>query len=65
MTTQVLKKQDAKVDIGQETSKFSLIAVITAASMVGIWAIACLIGGIASSGAGALVKGYISAILGN
>ncbi len=65
MTTQVQKKQDTQVDIGQETSKFPHIAVITATSMVGVWATACLVGGLTNSGAGAFVKGFISSILGN
>ena len=65
MTTQVLKKQDTKVNVTQETSKFSLVAVMTLASLVGIWALACLIGGLASSGTGNLIRGYITAIFGN
>ncbi|MBM9512353.1 hypothetical protein [Desulfogranum marinum] len=64
MTTQVLRKHETKVNITQETSKFSLITVMTMASLVGIWALACLVGGLASSGTGNLIKGYITAIFG-
>ena len=65
MTTQVLKKHETKVNVTQETSKFSLIAVMTMAGLVGIWALACLIGGLANSGTGNLIRGYITAIFGN
>jgi hypothetical protein len=65
MTTQILKRNETKVNVTQETSKFSLIAVMTMASLVGIWALACLIGGLASSGTGNLVMGYITAVFGN
>ena len=64
MTTQVLRKHETKVNITQETSKFSLITVMTMAGLVGIWALACLVGGLASSGTGNLIKGYITAIFG-
>ena len=64
MTTQVLRKHETKVNITQETSKFSLITVMTMASLVGIWALACLVGGLASSGTGNLIRGYITAIFG-
>ena len=64
MTTQVLRKHETKVNITQETSKFSLITVMTMASLVGIWALGCLVGGLASSGTGNLIKGYITAIFG-
>ncbi len=64
MTIQVLKKEEAKVDAGQETSKFILNAAITLTCLIGLWAVVCFIGGLASSGVGALVKGYISTITG-
>ena len=64
MTTQVLKNSETKVNVTQETSKFSLITVMTMASLVGIWALACLIGGLASGGTGNLIKGYITAVFG-
>lgn len=64
MTTQILKNSETKVNVTQETSKFSLIAVMTMASLVGVWALACLIGGLASSGTGNLIRGYVTAIFG-
>ncbi|WP_028580726.1 hypothetical protein [Desulfogranum japonicum] len=64
MTIQVLKKQDAKVDIGHETSKFSLTIVMAMAALVSIWAVACLFGGLMSGGVGTIIKGYITAVFG-
>ncbi|WP_028585993.1 hypothetical protein [Desulfogranum mediterraneum] len=64
MTTQVLKKETTNTDISQETSKFSLIAIITMASLVSIWSFVCLAAGLANSGAGNMIKGYITTIFG-
>ena len=65
MTTQVINKTDSKSDITQETSKFTIRIVMTMAALIGIWAVACLVGGLASGGLGNLIQGYISAILGH
>lgn len=65
MTTQIIDKNETKSDVAQETSKFTIGVVMTLAGMIGVWAMACLIGGLASGGIGGLIKGYISAILGN
>ncbi len=64
MTIQVLKKEESKVSIAQETSKFTLAAVVTLTGLIGIWALTCLIGGLSSSGAVAFIKGYITAVTG-
>jgi hypothetical protein len=64
MTTQIINKTEAKTDVAHETSKFSVAVVITMAALIGIWAVACLIGGLASGGLGNLIKGYISTIIG-
>jgi len=65
MTTQIIKKNEAKTDVAQETSKFTIGVVMTMAGLIGIWAMACLIGGLASGGFSNLIKGFISAITGN
>ena len=65
MTTQVINKTDSKSDITQETSKFTIRVVMTMAALIGIWAVACLIGGLASGGVGTLIQGFISAITGH
>lgn len=65
MTTQVINKTETKTDIAQETSKFTIRIVMTMAALIGIWAVACLVGGLASGGLGNMIQGYISAILGH
>ncbi len=64
MTIQVLSKKETKADVAHETSKFTVGAIITMAALISIWAFSCLIGGIASSGVGSLVRGYITAVFG-
>ena len=64
MTTQVLKKQDAKIHVGHETSKFTLTIILAMAALVSVWAVACLVGGLMSGGVGSMITGYITAIFG-
>ncbi len=64
MTIKILKKQDAKITIGHEASKFSLTVVMTLAALVSFWAVTCLIGGLMSGGTETLTKGYLTAIFG-
>jgi hypothetical protein len=63
MTTQIINKTKTKTDVAQETSKFTVRVVMTMAGLIGLWALACLIGGLASGGLGNLIKGYISTII--
>lgn len=64
MTTQVINKTETKTDVAQETSKFTIRIVMIMAALIGIWAVACLVGGLASGGLGNLLQGYITTILG-
>lgn len=64
MTTQIINKTETRTDVAQETSKFTVNVVLTMSGLIGIWAVACLIGGLASGGFGNLIKGYISTIVG-
>jgi len=64
MTTQIINKNETKTDVAQETSKCTIRVVMTMAALIGLWATACLIGGLASGGFGNLIKGYISTIIG-
>jgi hypothetical protein len=64
MTTQIINKTDAKTDVAQETSKFTVRVIMTMAAVIGAWALSCLIGGLASGGVGNLIKGYVSTIIG-
>lgn len=64
MTTQVINTTETRTDIAHETSKFTIRIVMTMAALIGTWAVACLIGGLASGGLGNLIQGYISTIIG-
>jgi hypothetical protein len=64
MTTQIIDKNEAKTDVAQETSKFTIRVVMTLSGLIGIWALSCLIGGLASGGFGNLIRGFISTITG-
>ncbi len=52
------------VDVGKETSKAALGAGVGIAGLIGLWAVACLIGGLASAGLISLVMGYVKAVTG-
>ena len=65
MTTHVIKKTKTSTDVAQETSRFSVCVIMTMAGIIGIWAISCLIGGLASGGFSALIRGFVTAITGN
>ena len=64
MTTQIVNKDASKIDVEQESSKFTVRVIMTMAGLIGIWATACLVGGLVSGGVGNLIKGYISTIIG-
>ncbi len=64
MTTQIIKKDETRIDVANETSKFTIKVVMTMAALIGIWAVACLVGGLASGGIGNLIKGFVSTIVG-
>ncbi len=53
-----------KTGIKEESSKTALGIGIVLAAIVGLWGLACLIGGIASSGIGGVIVGYIKAVTG-
>lgn len=65
MTTQVITKEETKTDVTTETSKFAIGTVITMASLIGIWAVACLVGGLYVNGLGDTIRGFISAVTGS
>ena len=50
MTTQVIKKTESRTDAAQETSRFTVGVIMTMAGIIGILAVSCLIGGLASGG---------------
>ncbi len=52
------------VNVGTEATKTALGVGIGMATLVGLWAVACLIGGIASAGLIGAVAGYVRAVTG-
>lgn len=64
MRTNTLTNTETKIDVGYETSKFVLATGFTMAALIGIWACACIISGLVSSGSGGIIQGFISAITG-
>jgi hypothetical protein len=64
MTAQTTTRTTAKVDVGQETGQYTVKAIGVLSALIGIWGAACMIGGLASSGAGGLAKGFITALTG-
>ena len=64
MTAQTTARTEAKVDFAQETGQYAVKAIGVLSAMIGAWGMACLIGGLATSGATGLLQGYISALTG-
>ncbi|MBC8207891.1 MAG: hypothetical protein H8E79_01840 [Desulfobulbaceae bacterium] len=64
MKTNIQTQKETKTNVAQETSKFALNIGIVMAALVGIWGLACLIGGLMSGGFGGAIQGYVSAVTG-
>ena len=56
---------EARIDAGYEASRFALNAGMGMAALIGIWGLACLIGGLVTNGAGGLVSGFLTAVIGS
>jgi len=64
MNTYTITKTETTTDAGYEASKFGLKVAMGMAALVGIWGLACLIGGLATNGVGGMLRGYLTAITG-
>jgi len=64
MTAQTTTRIETNVDVGQETGQYAVKAIGVLSALIGAWGMACLIGGLTSSGATGLLQGYISALTG-
>ncbi len=51
-------------DVGSEASKAALGTGISLAALIGLWVVACLVGGLAAAGLIGVVTGYIKAVIG-
>ncbi len=57
-------KTETRTDVGYEATRFTLHVGIALATLVGIWGFACMIGGLATSGTGELLRGFLAAVTG-
>ena len=64
MTANTITRTEAKTDVSLEASKFGVSVVMGMSALIGIWGVACLIGGLASNGVGGMLRGYITAVTG-
>ncbi len=64
MTANTTTRTEKKTDVSYEASKFGLSVGMGMAALIGVWSVACLVGGLVSNGAGGLVTGYLSAVVG-
>jgi len=55
-------KNRTQIDAGYETSTFALGVGISAATLVGIWACACMISALMNNGVVEVAKGLVGAI---
>jgi len=52
-----------EISVGEEASKFALKVGVVMAALIGVWGVACLVGGLVSVGSvSALVKSYFVAL---
>ena len=51
--------------LAHDASEVGLGLIALLAAMIGIWSIACLVGGIANAGVVDLITGYVSAVTGH
>ena len=51
--------------MGRDITDVGMGVIMVMAALIGIWGIACLFGGIAQTGVGELLSGYITAITGH
>jgi len=57
-------RTETKTDAGYEASRFGLSVGMGLAALIGLWGVACLIGGLASNGVGGMLRGYLTALTG-
>lgn len=64
MKTLINTTRRTETDVGHEVSVALFTVIGASAALIGIWATACLIGGLASKGFLTMLRGYITAITG-
>ena len=61
--TRTIVKETANEAI-DSISKVTITAMASVSGLIGLWAVACVVGAIASNGPAALVSGFVSALIG-
>ena len=61
--TRTIVKENAN-DAVDSISRVTITAMGAVSGLVGLWAVACVVGAIASNGPAALVTGFVSALVG-
>jgi len=64
MKSIITTNEKTAVDISDEIMGFSLKVGAVLGSLIGVWALACLLAGLVNAGPGGLIRGYITAITG-
>ena len=65
MRAKTKTQTETTIDTGHEASRFALNAGMGMAALIGLWGMACLIGGLATNGAGGLLRGFLTAVTGS
>lgn len=50
--------------MGHDAAEVGMGVIMVLAALIGIWGIACLMGGLAQTGIGEMLSGYITAVTG-
>jgi len=64
MKSPIITRENVQVDINNEVMGFAFKVGTVLCALIGIWAVSCLVSGLASVGPLQMVKGYITAITG-
>ena len=65
MSAKTKIRTETKTGVGYEASRFALNAGMGMAALIGLWGLACLIGGLATNGFGGLLRGFWIAVTGS
>jgi hypothetical protein len=64
MKTFINTTRRTETDVEHEVSVALFTVISVSASLIGLWAVACLIGGLVNNGVLPMIRGYITAVTG-
>jgi hypothetical protein len=64
MKSIITTNEKTAVNVSDEIMGFSLKVGAVIGGLIGVWALACLLAGLAGAGPGGLIRGYMTAITG-